>query len=125
MTKNLNSKSVSASAVPVEEHVGPGLRRFVRDIRARLGNQTEADRFSPATVQSAEILQKKFTEWGSQGPDPGCGNERGSHLFMDYILHHRIGLVTEIVKSMGEGRRLSQNREKVLKNSIDYIEQNL
>ena len=125
MKKNLNGTSVDLSAVRVEKTVTPGLKRFVKAIKDNLRNQARDENLSPATIQSAEMPQKKFTEWGSRGPDVSGGKESGSHLFNDYILHHRVGLATEIVKSMADGQRLSHKREKVLKNSIDYIEQRL
>jgi len=125
MKKNLNGTSVALSTVRVEKTVTPGLKRFVKAIKANLRDQMKAERLSPATIQSAEMLQKKFTEWGSRGLDANCGKESGNHLFNDYILHHRIGLATDIVKSMADGQRLSDKREKVLRSSIDYIEQRL
>ena len=44
---------------------------------------------------------------------------------LDYIMHHRVGLAAEIVKSTANGRGLSHKRERVLRSSIDYIEQRL
>jgi len=125
MEKNLNSTSVEISTVHIEDKVALGLRCFVKAIKANLRNQVKSVNLSPATIQSAEMLEKKFTQWGSHGPDSMGGEESGNHLYMDYILHHRIGLATEIVKSMADGQRLSHKREKVLRSSIDYIEQRL
>jgi hypothetical protein len=83
------------------------------------------DNLAPATIKNAENLAKKFNDWGSHKPDSQSKDNSGNHLYMDYLLHHRVGLATEIVKSMANGQSLSEKRKKVLKNSIDYIEQRL
>jgi hypothetical protein len=107
--------------------VGAGLRRLVEVIKPFLRDQVKDAAPSPAALQTAEVLQKQFREWGScaTGSDVGDSETSGKQFLMDYILHHRVALATDIVKSMADGQRMSRQRQKVLRSSIDYIEQKL
>ena len=75
--------------------------------------------------KSYGVLEKQFSSWGSENPHSHNCVDTGNHLYMDYLMHHRVALAAEIVKSMANGRQLSKSSEKVLKSSIEYIEQRL
>lgn len=123
--KKLSAKTVDQTQLQVEEMVVPGLERFVKAIKDNLWNQIKRESIAPSTIKNAENLEKKFNDWGSHDPGSESKDNSGNHLYMDYLLHHRVGLATEIVRSMANGQQLSEQRKKILKNSIDYIEQRL
>ena len=102
-----------------------GLKCFVNTIRSNLWSREKHEALCPATIENAKLVESQFNSWGREKPYSNCGENIGNHLFMDYLMHHRVGLAAEIVKSMGNGRQLSKSSEKVLKSSIEYIEQRL
>lgn len=123
--KKLNPKIAVRHQAKVEERVESRLACFVKAVKVNLCSRMKKGSLTPATIRNAEELKETFNAWGSNPPDPQRKDVSGNHLYMDYLLHHRVDLATEIVKSMANGGGLSRQREKVLRNSIDYIEQRL
>ena len=123
--KKVDKKTAVRYQAKVEERVESRLACFVKAVKFNLRSKMKKGSLTPATIRNAEELKEKFNAWGSNPPSPQGRNDSGNHLYMDYLLHHRVDLATEIVKSMANGAGLSRQREKVLRNSIDYIEQRL
>ena len=123
--QKLNQNIAGQERVCAEEKVESALACFVNAVKTNLRSSRKKRELARATIRNAEQLKEKFNTWGSSPPglkrNKGCGN----HLYMDYIMHHRVDLATDIVKSVANGAGLSRQREKVLRNSIDYIEQRL
>lgn len=126
--KKLNQKMTVRKKAQIVEKVESGLACFVNDVKTNLWcsmKNMKKRYLTPSTIRNAEELEEEFKAWGSRRPSPQGPGDSGNHLLMDYLMHHRVGLATEIVKSMANGRGLTRQREKVLRNSIDYIEQRL
>jgi hypothetical protein len=123
--KKLDKKIAVKHQTRVEERVKSRLAYFVNAVKVNLRSRMKKGGLTPATIRTAEELKEKFNAWGSNPPGRQRNNDSENHLYMDYLLHHRVDLATEIVKSMANGGELSRQREKVLRNSIDYIEQRL
>ena len=123
--QKLDQKIAARDQAGVEERVASRLACFVNAVKANLRGRMKKNGLSPAAIRNAEELKREFNAWGSQAPGQQRMEVAGNKLYMDYLMHHRVDLATEIVKSMANGRCLSRQREKVLRNSIDYIEQHL
>ena len=124
--KKLNQKIFSAQdQAKAEERVESRLACFVNAVKTNLRSKMKKGSLTPATIKNAEKLEEKFKSWGCHRPNIQQSDDSGNRLYMDYLMHHRVSLATDILKSMANGRCLSQQREKVLRNSIDYIEQRL
>ena len=123
--RELDQKIAGQDRANAEKKVESALACFVSAVKSNLRSSMKKRELAPATIRNAEELKKKFNAWGSHPPCRQRKDVAGNHLYMDYILHHRVDLATEIVKSMANGAGLSRRREKVLRNSIDYIEQRL
>ena len=108
-----------------EKRLVPGLRCFVKAVKNNLYSRVKKEALCPGTIENAKVLEKQFSSWGSENPHSHNCVDTGNHLYMDYLMHHRVALAAEIVKSMANGRQLSKSSEKVLKSSIEYIEQRL
>lgn len=123
--ERLMRMNMDGSDNALDNRILSGLKSFVNTIRSNLWSREKHQALCPGTIESARLLENRFNRWGSEKPHPNGGEDIGNHLFMDYLMHHRVGLAAEIVKSMANGRQLSKSSEKVLKNSIEYIEQRL
>ena len=123
--KKLNHEIAARNQARGEDKVGSRLACFVKAVKTNLCSRMKKEGLTPSTIREAQELEEKFKNWGDYRLNPQCPEDSEKHLLMDYIMHHRISLATEIVKSTANGRGLSQKREKVLRNSIDYIEQRL
>ena len=123
--KKQNRKIEEHKQVSLEKKVESGLACFVKAVKNNLWSRIKKGNLAPATIRDAEVLEEKFNSWGSHQPCQQGSEDAGNRLYMDHLMHHRVSLATEIVKSMANGRGLSQKREKVLRSSIDYIEQQL
>ena len=123
--EKLSYKNAGHKQAHVEEKVESGLACFVKAVKTNLWSRMKKGNLASAAIKEAEVLEEKFKTWGSHHPcQPGSGDS-GKHLLMDPLMHHRVSLATEIVKSMANGGGVSRTREKVLRNSIDYIEPQL
>jgi hypothetical protein len=118
-------RNTAVDRAGTEEKVESRLACFVNAVKTNLCGRVRNRGLAPATIRNAEELKEKFKAWGSHPPGSQRAEVTGNHLYMDYLMHHRIELATEILKSMADGHGLSRQREKVLRNSIDYIEQRL
>ena len=123
--KKRDQKISGQDRADAEKKVESVLACFVNAVKSNLRSSIKKRELAPATIRNAEELKEKFNAWGSHPPCLHRKVVNGNRLYMDYLLHHRVDLATEIVKSMANGAGLSRRREKVLRNSIDYIEQRL
>lgn len=108
-----------------DERVASRLACFVKAVKTNLFSSMEKKSLKPATIRQAEKAEEKFKSLGNYQLRMQRFENKDKNILLDYIMHHRVSLAAEIVKSTANGGCLSRQREKVLRNSIDYIEQRL
>ena len=103
----------------------PGVRRFLKTVKANLSSSFMSDAQSKAVLQNAALIENGLLDWISNTSDPRKAKDSERRVHMDYLLHHRLELAKEIAVSFAKGGSLSNRRRKVLESSIDYLEENL
>ena len=105
--------------------IEPGVRRFLRTVKANLGSTFMNEAQSKAVLKNAESIENGLLDWIENKTESRTHADPERRVHMDYLLHHRLELAKEIAVSFANGRNLSHRRRKVLENSIDYLEENL